>query len=86
MPRGTGVLVLCFYLLSTGVQAVAQRWSLEHVGTGTKPEIALNPAGEPRIAFMTEADHGIVFFDRRGDDGWRQCRGVGRLVALTNSR
>ena len=50
--------------------AIAQEWRIEEVAEGTKPELAVDQLGRPRIAFMTEARQGGVFYAVRGTDGW----------------
>jgi hypothetical protein len=44
-------------------------WSVERVGSGIKPALAIDPDGQPAIAYLTEAIEGGVFLVRRGD-GW----------------
>jgi hypothetical protein len=41
--------------------AVAADWQLTRVGPGIKPAVALDAAGAPTVAFMTEAQDGGVF-------------------------
>jgi hypothetical protein len=60
---------LILFLLAAQVIS-AQQWSIETVGRGTKPSLALTPEGEPRIAFMTEEAVGGLFYSRRGEGGW----------------
>ena len=44
-------------------------WSVERVGTGIKPALAIGSDGRPSIAYLTEAIEGGVFFAER-DDAW----------------
>jgi len=63
------IAILC--LLALAVHASAQPWSIEKLGTGAKPEIALDDQGRPHIAYMIEDLDGGTFYTVRNADGWQ---------------
>ena len=65
-----GASILFTILLCVAGSAVAQDWEIEVVDVGTKPELALDAAGQPHIAYMTEEMAGGVFYAIRNRDGW----------------
>jgi hypothetical protein len=46
-------------------------WTIEDVGEGGKPAIALTDDGSAFVAFMTEAMPGFVKVAKRDDSGWQ---------------
>lgn len=72
MQRLLVVAVVAAALTGAPAQAQVEAWRVESVGEGTKPVLALSPQGAPRIAYMTEAEHGQVNVSSRDEAGWTQ--------------
>jgi hypothetical protein len=45
-------------------------WDLTQVGEGNKPAVAVDAAGVVHIAYLTEADHGAVFYGNNASGGF----------------
>ncbi len=51
--------------------ASGAEWTLEKIGRGIKPALALDAGGAPHVAFLTELMEGAVFHATLGAGGWR---------------
>lgn len=65
MLRSTLLFALCF-----APSVMAQDWRIEEIGSGTKPELAVDSNGQPHIAYMIEALQGGVIFASRAGGSW----------------
>ncbi|MCH8310016.1 MAG: hypothetical protein IIB17_05915 [Chloroflexi bacterium] len=56
---------------SVEVSSAGFAWTIEDVGEGSKPALAVTDDGSVYVAFMREAMPGFVKVAKRGDSGWQ---------------
>jgi hypothetical protein len=66
------ILGTCALLVLAGTAAAQtdSAWTVERIGTGIKPAIALDGDGKLYAAFLTEAIPGALYFATRASDEW----------------